>query len=133
MNSRPAVIPAVTIDGNKVMVDAFLKETLELRLFASKPDEDIKELTGYGYKAIVLEPLNVTKTQSGVFVSYKPVQYIFEGPAGLIYGSYAYHPASKSIVWIDPLLDPDTGGPDPFKVVNNGDALTIQPLFKHGG
>lgn len=122
----------LTIDGNKVVADAFSREIVELRLFVNTSGQGLKELSGYGYKPVVLEVTGVTKTQSGVYVAYKPVQYVFDGPAGLIYGSFAYHPATKSVVWVDPLLDGDEK-PEPFKAVNNGDALTIEPLFKHGG
>lgn len=116
----------LTPEGNYLFAQAAMELPLELHLFASQPNEAFKEVKGFGYQAAPLEITSTTKTEAGFYAAYKPVRYVFEGPAGLIYGSYAYHAPTKTIVWIDTL-------DEPFKAVNKGDALTIEPLYRHGG
>lgn len=112
---------SLTSAGLRFMAETILRQPLRLKLFIEE-DNGIKELQGNGYKDSQLKVVSIASTPQGLLAAFAPVTFQFSGPAGRVLGSYGVHEASNTILWTDKLEEV-------FKAVNNGDSLTIEPVF----
>lgn len=112
----------MTPEGLKLMVSLLTKENIKLHLYQNLPGEKTKEISGRGYKEASLKAVSITTGQKSVTAVFQPVEFVFEGNADRIYGSYAVHEPTGTILWSSPLEES-------FKAINKGDNLTIEPVF----
>lgn len=119
----------VISDGLRSWLRTSMNRSIRLKLFAndyepkgSEVVDSFREVSGFGYKDTRLEVVEVSVGPTGVLAAFAPVTFRFEGAFGRVFGSYAVHEASGSVLWADRLEEP-------FKAVNNGDSLTVEPVF----
>jgi hypothetical protein len=103
------------------MVEQILRQPLRLKLFANADGRPL-EASGFGYKDARLTVVSIINDPESVKAAFAPVTFKFDGPLGRVYGSYAIHESSGTVLWVDKL-------DEAFKAVNRGDSITIEPVF----